>query len=183
MTASEALTVGVLVAVVGWVIKSLIGLFLRRRAIVGALLLDIQTRISTWDTNKRFLDRLIDNDMKSGEIVPYTALFQLSKSTLFDALLSELISHLPDHFPNVSKIYGAFNEAEELLTGILRDITIWKEKERKLSEEDLKYLRAKRDRIASYVSIFKRKGIRKLGDLPTDYRGIQGTEVITGTIP
>lgn len=183
MTASETLATGVLVAIVGWAIKSLVGLYLRRKAIVGALLSDIQTRIDSWDTNKRFLDRLIDTDMKPGQEVPYSALFEPSKSTLFDALLSELITHLPDHFPNVSKLYGAFKEAEDLMAGILRDITIWKEEQHILSEGDIRYLRAKRDRIVSYVFIFKKKEISRLAELPTDYRGIQGTELVTGTIP
>ena len=71
----ESLIVGVLVAIIGWVIKSVVALYLRRKAIVGALLLDIQTRISSWDTNKKFLDKLIDSDLKPGEAVPYTALF------------------------------------------------------------------------------------------------------------
>lgn len=178
----ESLTVGMLVAIGGWVIKSLVALYLRRTAIVGALLLDIQTRIGGWDTNKIFLDKLIDIDLKLGESIPYTALFQPAQTTLFDALLSELISHVPDHFPNLSKIYGAFKEAEQLLAGILQDISIWKEQAHRLSVDDIKYLRAKRDRIVSYVAVFKKKDINKLADLPTDFRGVQGTEVVTGAI-
>lgn len=182
MTFTDTLTMGILIAVLGWVIKSFIGLTLRRKAIGKALLFDIQSTIGNWDNNIQFLDKLIDNKLKVGFVVPYTSLPQSSKLTLFDTLLSELISHLPDHFPNVSKLYSAFKEADELLAGILRDITSWKEQEHELSEDDIKYLKAKRDRISSYVSIFKKKEISKLSDLPTDYRGIQGTEAIIGTI-
>ncbi len=183
MTFSESLVVGVLVAIVGWIIKSVVGLFLRRRAIAGALLLDIQTRIDNWNRNMQFLNGLVNTDLKAGATVPYTALFQASQTTLFDSLLSELISHLPDHFPSLSKIYGAFKEAEELLAGLLRDISVWKEKAHPLSEEDIKYLRAKRDRIASYVAIFNKQPITALNSLPKDYRGVQGTEAITASIP
>ena len=183
MTALESLVVGILVAVLVWLIKSVIGLMLRRKAIKDALLLDIRSRINSWETNKSFLDGLIDNELRLGRKVPYTAMFRQSKTTLFDALLSEIITHLPDHFPNISKMYSAFKEAEDLLAGILRDMTLWKEQNHLLDESDIKYLRAKRDRIVSYVQIFKRKEIKGLQDLPVDYRGIQGTEAITGTIP
>jgi phage FluMu gp28-like protein len=80
-------------------------------------------------------------------------------------------------------MYASFREAEDLLSGFLRDVTIWKEKEHVLDESDIKYLKAKRDRIGSYVSIFDKNKIRTLSDLPSDYRGVQGTEAITGTIP
>ena len=178
----ETLTVGILVAIGGWVIKSIVGMYLRRRAIVGALLLDIQTRTTGWDTTQKFLEKLIDIDLKPGKSVPYTALFEPAQTTIFDALLSELISHLPDHFPNLSKIYAAFKEADQLLVGILRDISIWKGTGHTLSDEDIKYLRAKRDRIISYIAVFKKRDIKSLSDLPTDYRGVQGTEVVTGAI-
>jgi hypothetical protein len=182
MTFSEALGVGILVAVIGWALKSLIGLYLRRKALKGALLIDIQSRISVWNSNKAFLDRLVDADIKPADKVPYTAFYQPSKESLFTALLSELMSHLPYQFPHISKIYGAFNEVEELLIGFFRDITKWKENSHVLSEADIRYLRAKRDRISSYVAIFNKAEIRKLSDLPKDYRGIHGTEVVTGTI-
>ncbi len=125
----------------------------------------------------------MDSDLSAGHVVPYTAIFQPSKDTLFNALLSEIIVYLPDQFAKISKIYAAFSEAEDLLFGILRDLTIWKEKAQILDESDIKYLKAKRDRIGSYVTIFIKNPIKGLGDLPSDYRGIQGTEAITGTIP
>lgn len=183
MNALESLAVGILVALIVWLVQSVVGWVLRRRAISEAIVLDIQSRIDSWATNKLFLDRLMDSDLRVGKTVPYTALFQPSNDTLFKALLSEIIVHLPDQFARISKMYGAFREAEELLAGILRDITIWKEKAHVLDDSDIKYLKAKRDRIASYVSIFGKRPIGKLRDLPNDYRGIQGTEVITGAIP
>jgi len=183
MTATESLAVGVLVALLVWLVKSGVGWLVRRRAIDEAILLDIQSRIDFWDTNKSFLDRLMDSDLRAGHPVPYTALFQPSDDTLFKALLSEIIVYLPDKFAKISKIYTAFSEAEDLLSGVLRDLSIWKEKVHILDESDVKYLKAKRDRVGSYVSIFDKKPITKLSDLPNDYRGIQGTEAITGTIP
>jgi hypothetical protein len=51
-----------------------------------------------------------------------------------------------------------------------------------MDSDDLKYIKAKRDRISSYIAIFTKNKIGKLNDLPKDYRGIHGTEVITGTI-
>jgi hypothetical protein len=183
MTATESLEVGVLVALIVWLVKSGVGWVLRRRAINEAIMLDIQSRIDSWTTNKNFLDRLMDSDLRTGHLVPYTALFQPSEANLFNALLSEIIVYLPDQFARISKIYTAFREAEDLLSGILRDLTIWKEKAHLLDESDVKYLKAKRDRVGSYVSIFTRKPMTNLSDLPNDYRGIQGTEAITGTIP
>jgi len=183
MNATESLAVGVLIALVVWIVKSGVGWILRRRAINEAILLDIRSRIEMWSTNKQFLDRLMDSDLSAEQEVPYSAIFQPSKDTLFNALLSETIVYLPDQFAKISKVYAAFREAEDLLFGILKDLTIWKEKAHVLDESDIKYLKAKRDRISSYVSIFKKRPIQNLGDLPGDYRGIQGTEVITGTIP
>lgn len=183
MNATESLAVGILVALVVWLIKSGVGWILRRRAINEAIMLDVRSRIEMWSTNKQFLDSLMDSDLRAGHEVPYTALFQPSKDTLFNSLLSEIIVYLPDKFAKISKVYAAFSEAEDLLFGILRDLTIWKEKQHILDKSDIKYLKAKRDRICSYVLIFNRRPIRSLRDLPNDYRGIQGTEVITGTIP
>lgn len=183
MNATQSLAVGVLVALIVWIVKSGVGWILRRRAINEAILLDIRSRIEMWSTNKQFLDRLMDSDLSTGHKVPYSALFQPSKDTLFNALLSELIVYLPDQFAKISKIYAAFGEAEDLLFGILRDLTIWKEKSHIVDESDVKYLKSKRDRINSYVSIFSKQPIHSLCDLPSDYRGIQGTEAITGTIP
>lgn len=183
MNVSESLAVGILVALVVWLVKSGVGWILRRRAINEAIMLDVCSRIEMWSTNKQFLDRLMDSDLSAGHEVPYTALFQPTKDTLFNSLLSEIIVYLPDQFAKISKVYAAFSEAEDLLFGILRDLTIWKEKTHILDESDIKYLKAKRDRVGSYLSIFNRRPIRSLGDLPNDYRGIQGTEAITGTIP
>lgn len=183
MNATESLAVGVLVALVVWIFKSGVGWILRRRAIKGAILLDIQSRIEMWKTNEQFLYRLMDSDLCVGLKVPYSALFHPSKDSLFNSLLSETIIYLPDQFAKISKIYSAFREAEDLLLGILRDLTIWKEKSHTLDESDIKYLKAKRDRISSYVFIFNKRPIQSLMDLPGDYRGIQGTEAITATIP
>ena len=183
MTATESLAVGVLVALIAWLLKSMVAWILRRRAISEAIILDIQSKIDSWATNKNFLDRLIDSDLRVGHPVPYTALFKPSEATLFNALLSEIIVYLPDQFAKVTKLYGAFGEAEDLLSGILRDLTIWKEKAHVLDESDVKYLKAKRDRVGSYVSIFNKNLITSLSSLPSDYRGIQDTAAITGTIP
>lgn len=183
MNATESLIIGVLVALVVWLVKSGVGWILRRHAISEAILLDVCSRIEMWSTNKQFLDRLTDSDLTVGREVPYTALFQPSKDTIFNSLLSEIIIYLPDQFAKISKAYSVFREAEDLLFGILRDLTIWKEKSHILDDSDIKYLKAKRDRIGSYVSIFNKQPMRSLGDLPNDYRGIQGTEAITGTIP
>lgn len=182
MDATESLAVGVSIALVVWIVKSVVGWILRRRAVNGAILLDIQSRIEMWTTNMQFLDRLMDSDLLVGQEVPYTALFQPSKDSLFKSLLSEIIVYLPDKFAKVSKVYVAFREAEDLLLGILSDLTIWKEKHHKLDDSDIKYLKAKRDRVGSYVSVFNKKSIKTLRDLPVDYRGIHGTEIITGTI-
>jgi len=182
LSALETLIIGVLITIVGWIITSFYGFERRRRAIARALILDIQTRIQAWNTIKTFLDHLIDNDIKVGWKIPYTALFQLSEPTPFDVLsLLPVILHYY-HFSNILKTYYAFKEAEKLLTSLLRDITIWKEDEHVLSKEDIKYLCAKRDQIVSYISIFKQKEINKLGDLSKNYRGIQGTEGIISTI-
>jgi len=182
MNASESFAVGVLGALLVWLVKSGVGWFLRRRAIYKAILLDIQSRVELWSSNKQFLNKLVDSDLSIGREVPYTALFQPSKDSLFHSLLSETIIYLPDLFAKISKIYAAFQEAEELLLGILRDLTIWKEKSHILAKSDVDYLKAKRDRINSYESIFNKRPIISLCDLPGDYRGIQGTEAITGTI-
>ena len=183
MSVTESFSVGVLVALVVWLVKSVIGWFLRRKAIKEAILLDVQSRIEMWTSNKQFLDRLMDSDLSIGQVVPYTALFKPSKDTLFHALLSEVVTYLPDKFAKISKVYSAFREADELLFGILRDLTIWREKSHILDESDVKYLKAKRDRITSYVSVLSKNPIKKIEDLPVDYRGIQNTELITGTIP
>lgn len=182
MTATESLTIGILGALIVWLIKSMVGWVLRRRAINEVILLDIQSRIDSWNNNKKFLDRLI-SDIHTGHKIPYTALFQLSEASFFNDLLSEIIAYLPDHFAKISKVYTAFKEADELLSGILRDLTIWKEKDYILDDSDVRYLKAKSDRISSYVFIFNKKPIANLSDLPNDYRGIQGPEAITGTIP
>ena len=183
MNATESLAVGILVALTVWLVKSAVGWILRRRAIGEAMLLDIRSRIDSWATNKAFLDRLLESDFRAGQTVPYTALFEPPNATLFNALLSEVIVYLPDQFARISKMYASFREAEDLLSGFLRDVTIWKEQGHVLDESDIKYLKAKRDRIGSYVSVFDKNKIGTLRDLPSDYRGVQGTEAITGTIP
>lgn len=183
MNVSQSLVVGIGVALFVWVLKVVVTSVMRRKALKDALLADIRSRIGQADTNEQFLRTLIEQDIKAGCQVPYTANFEPSSTTLFDALLSELISLLPDHFANLSKIYAAFKELEQLLAGILRDLTIWKETGKRLDADDVRYLRAKRERISSYVLILKAHRIAGLRDLPTDYRGIHGTEAITGTIP
>ena len=182
MSASQALVVGVLVALFGWLLKSSIGWYLRRMAISDALLSDIRRQMESWQRNEKFLDRLLDSDLSVGKKVPYSARFDPPKRNLFDALLSELVSHVPYHFGNLSKIYATFREAEELLSGILQDLTVWKQRGRELSKSDIDYLKAKRSRIKSYVEIFTRQPLSKLSDLPSDYRGIQGTETVTARI-
>lgn len=179
----ESLIVVILGAIVVWLVQSLVGFFLRRQAIESALLADIQTKEINLVGNKKFLDELIDNKIAEDEEVLYTAHFQAPKTTLYDVLLTQIISHLPDHFTAISKIYTAFKEVDELLEGILQDLTIWKEQHHKLKKEDIDYLGAKRDRIASYVSKFNEREIRTLSDLPQDYRGVQGPEIVTKTIP
>ncbi len=183
MTVTESISAGILIALIVWIVKSTVGWVLKRKAISEAIMLDIKSRIELWRTNDIFLEGLVKEDSKEGGKIPYSALFAPSKNTLFNSLLSQLITFLPDKIAKISKLYDAFREADELLSGILRDITIWREKEHILDSDDIKYLRAKKDRISSYVSIFTKNPIVKLSDLPTDYRGIQGTEAITGTIP
>lgn len=182
MTATESLAIGVLVSLIVWLVKSGTGWILRRNAITEAILLDIQSRVNFWTTNKNFLDRLIDSDLRVGHPIPYTALFQPSQATLFNALLTEMVVYLPDQFARTSKVYAALGEAEDLLSGIFRDLTIWKEQAHILDDSDVKYLKAKRDRVSSYILIFNKKTISKLSDLPDDYRGIYGTEVVASTI-
>ena len=119
MTPTESIGVGILVAIVVWLVKSGIGFVLRRGAIRDALIFDIRSRIVTITGDVDFLDELVDLKIKVGTTIPYSARYELPKYRLFEALLPDIVSHLPIYFSHILEMYSAIKGANELTHGIL----------------------------------------------------------------
>ena len=174
MTASEAFLVGLGGALAVWLIKIVITTLLRRKALSDALIFDLRERRQRLSDDCNFLETLVESKLELGKAVPYTARFTFNEPHLFRTSMPEVIAYMPDRFTSVATTYSAFVDANHLISGLVDDLTTLMRQRTQLNREDIKMLRARKDRVCSYRDAMNATSFSDLKELPRDYEVLKG---------
>jgi hypothetical protein len=177
MDIATKLLVGILVSVVAWSITSISMFLLKRRRMRDALLCDIAIRAVNVVENRKYIEALFDDVIKEGKKIAYSCRYTRTDDSLYKSTLGELI-RVSDRrtLLKITKAYTMLDELDILAEGFFLDITKWREKERILSEDDVRFLRKKKERILSMCDLAPKPEIKGLSDLRDDYQGKLGPE-------
>ncbi len=165
----------------GWVFIQCVSLYLLRQKLISYLIVIVNAHLNAYQDIKKWLDAVRIKTLKVGHIVNTAAAF--TKDDLDDMkcvrdncfkLLSknELIRYI--------KITHRMWETEVLLEGLCATLTEYKAEKTVLKDTDIDYLNRKIERVLSYIILFPTK-ITKFKEIPTDFKGVHGAEVLVGS--
>ena len=175
MNSSEKLLIGILTVIIGWIITNVILFFLKRYRLKCAIIADIQHHLMGAKEAKVFLFNYFEKNIKEGHNINYPTVFTRSEYELYNSIQKELIDYFgKKNLLKIIKIYSCLWESEAWLVGLTNVFVKWSTENRKLSSEDINFLRDRKDRIIKLLDIITEKKINKLKDLREDYRGHPG---------
>jgi len=178
MTITDRLLITIIGGFFLWVIKELIVFFVRRNRVLSALEADISLQQDEVKDDLASICALIESDVvKEGNKIP----FPLKYSPEPHMVLSAYLSCLPNYIRAKSlirlfKFYDVISEFEAAMEGFCGLLCLWEERQKELSEADVKHLKNRLDRMKSLATAINKKPITSIGELPEDYRSVQNLE-------
>ncbi len=179
MTLSEKILSGIAVGIIVWSVKYIVSYFVQKKRLESALIVDINYHLLGVNESKSFLNGLTDKVVQEGKPVKYCAHFTRDEYDLYKSVQNLLFKYFgKDSIEKITKFYKAFWELEVLFEGLMKDLWEWKDQNKILDKEDVEYFKLKRSRIESLATLLTRDNIKKISDLPNDYRDRKGPEHI-----
>lgn len=171
MLFDEKLLSGIFIGLSVWIItKATMYILLRERTKAG-LIADIELEIKGIKGTNEYLREWFTT-LIVGEQITYSARHNAGDYSYFHAMLPELPKLFSGEvFTKILRYYKAVEEYDLLLGGFFADITVWKQRRRKLSSDDISYLSRKLERITALGAILAHQKIETLAELPSDYEG------------
>ncbi len=152
-------------------VTGVIGFFIRRSRIRSALLADIELNLSGVTEARAYVVKLFDVHVREGIELKFYGSFHVGKYHLYESLQADLARYLDkDRLLKVIRVYHTFWELEISLKNLMDLMKTWTKEERILTQEDVERLKAAKERQFRLIDILTAKEIRKLRDLPSDYR-------------
>ena len=162
---------GILISILVWLLTKSIAYVLIRGRINAGILADIELLTKSIRESNEYLGDWM-NTLVIGKEILYSARHNADGQEYFRAVLLELPKYFSkDMFSRIFRFYKAIEEYDVLLDGFFADVTTWKHEKRLLTDEDIKYLNRKKDRILALGGILSKLHIGKLQQIPRDYEG------------
>ena len=179
MTLSEKILAGIAIGLIVWLIKLIISYFVQKKRLESALVVDINYHLLGISEARSFLNGLDEKVVIEGKTISYCAHYTKDDYELYKSVQTLLFKYFDKNsIEKITKFYKAFWEVEVLFEGLMKDLWSWKEDKKILDKEDIEYFKAKKSRVESLVQLLTKDSIRKIGDLPSDYRDRKGPEHI-----
>lgn len=170
---SEKPLIGILVGIIVWLATSAVAFVLRRRRLGKALIEDIKHRISNLEEMKSYLEEYFKNNIKKGITIENYARYTKDEFPFYEDVREDLYKYFgATKLITFIRCYEALEEIEILMSGLNQDFCEYAKDKKQLSEEDVTLFGRRKDRIISVIEVLKRKEVRSIADLPTDYRGM-----------
>lgn len=177
---SEKPLVGILVGIAVWLATSAVGFLLRRHRLGKALIEDIKHRISNLEEMKAYLDEYFTNNIKTGVAIKNFAKYTKDEFSFYEDVREDLYKYFgATKLITFIRCYEALEEIEILMSGLNEDFCDYGKTQKQLADDDVTLLGRRKDRIISVIEVLRRKEVRSIADLPTDYRGrVSAVQVI-----
>ncbi len=162
----------------GWLLIQVTRYLSMRMRVIRYLI--VQINLKLWDntSNHEWLQDIKETNIKEGVIMEAAARFTPNDVAGVSEIRPFLLEYLrANEIERLIKLFNILRESDILYEGFCLEITKYKEKEKPLNLDDVKFLKGKIKRIASLHKVLPRK-IDKIKDVPVDYAGILGPDSV-----
>ena len=181
MTLTESLLCGIAASLIVWLTTCVLRFVVKKSRVQTALLTDINYHRLGVAESAAFLEHFMERRVRRGSVLDEPFFFAMNEYELYRALQHDMAHYLSRReLVRVIKFYKAFWELENLLEAFFRTLETYRTGELPLSEANVNFLSRKTERICSLSRIVGQGEIKRLRDLPEDYRGRQDAKASIG---
>lgn len=175
---SSRITIAALGGFMGWVLTTSVGLIILRARLISYLIVVINTHLKNYYDSIAWIEAVKDQTIKDGHLIKLAASYTKDELSDLTGVRNQCLKLLTkNELLQVTKLIQRMLEVEALMAGFCESLHAYKQKEIVLDASDVDYLIKKKSRILSYLKLLP-LSIDKITDLPIDYSGIHGPEVL-----
>jgi hypothetical protein len=179
MSVTDSLLATILGALVVWLITTLVSHFVKKTRLRAALLADITINIAGAKEQRAAAAKLIENHVVEGHKLPFPIFYTVGEYLLYKSIQKDLPEYLSKaELVKVVKFYQALWELDATTNSLASTLGRWERDGIVLSKEQVAHAKRRKERIDSLCEVLSGKEIRKLSDLPDDYRSVKGPETV-----
>ena len=176
---TDKLLIAIISGIIIWAIKELIVYLIRRARLRAGLISDIIIHVAGASEQKGAVNVLVNETAKEGEPLPFPVSYNVGQYGFYSSVQKELPVYLRENeLIKVIKFYQAIWELDVSVNGLATTLGLWERDKRELSASDIKHLKKRKSRIESFCDLISSKEIKKISDLPDDYRQVKGAETV-----
>lgn len=177
MTLSDKILSGLSVAFIIWLTQAAFSYLIKKHRLEKALIVDIHYHLLGISEAKNFINMLFEKVIKEGNTIKRTFHFAEDDYGLYKSVQNLLFAYFKhDKIEKLIKFYKLLWEAEHAIIGLIKDLEELKVKGESISADDFDFLQSKKERINSLLGILNINNVKKIDDLPGDYRHRKGPE-------
>jgi hypothetical protein len=179
MSLTDTLLVTIASAIVVWLITTITSNLLKKSKLRAALLTDVTLNVSGVNEQRLAVTKLVEDHAIVGEKLPFPVSYRIGEYLLYKSIQNDLLDYLNKaELVKVVKFYQTMWELDVAINGIASTLGLWERDGASLSSEQVNHIKKRKERIDSFCDVICSKEIRKLMDLPDDYRSIKGIETV-----
>ena len=179
MSLTDRLLVSILAALAVWLIRVMITYFSQKSRLRAALLSDVLIHIAGMKEQQLAVAKLIEDHAVVGQKIPFPISYRMGEYQFYNSIQENLLKYLnKSELVRVVKFYQTVWELDVSINGLASTLGIWERDGIAMSENHVKHLKKRKERIDSFCVALSSKNIRKLEDLPEDYRSVKGPETV-----
>lgn len=145
--------------------------FVYKSRVQTGLLTELCYQANQVEEASEYVEKLFDGSIEAGSEIKHSAHYTPENYEYFKSITCDLPIYLSKNkLSKTIKFYKALEEFDTLVDGLMKDLTILKSEKKKITQEDMDFLKRKRDRIVALKKIICSSKLISLNDLPDDYR-------------
>lgn len=179
MSLTNSLLVTILGTIIVWVTTTIISHLLKKAKLRAALLADVSINMNGVKQQQLAVAKLVEDHAIEGHKLAFPILYKMGEYLLYKSIQHDLLDYLNKvELVKVVKFYQTMWELDVAIHLIASTMSTWERDGVALSLEQVNHIKKRKERIDSFCEIICSKEIRKLTDLPDDYRYIKGPETV-----
>jgi hypothetical protein len=179
MSLTDSLLVTIIGAIAVWLITTVISHVLKKNRLRAALLADVTINITGVKEQRLAVSKLVEDHAIEGQKLPFPISYKVGEYLLYKSIQEDLLNYLDKaELVKVVKFYQTMWELDNSINGLASTLGTWERDGIALNLEQVKHIKRRKERIDSFCEIICSKEIRRLKDLPDDYRSIKGPETV-----
>jgi hypothetical protein len=164
---------------IGWLLTKIVTLIVLRKRLIAYLVVVINGHMDQYRETKKWLEAVKDKTIKKNHVIKLAATYHENDMSDLADMRSDCLQLLKkSELIKTTKLHQRMLEIEDLLAGFCEDLTNYRKNGTTLSESSVDYLQKKIERIKSYMDKFPLEKIQTLDQLPDDYAGVHGADVL-----